>query len=133
MPLSDEQLEAMTPDELLILVLEEAGETIQACTKAMRFGLDGHHPDRPDTSNLHELCAETEQLATTVRILKTKCGVPSGMSDDLDVAIVAEWLQKRRTITGRLVMHPVEGGQRVAETLARDLLRRITDHTHPGA
>lgn len=75
MPLSDDQLRAMRPDDLLVLAIEEASETIQAACKAKRFGFRDHHPDRPDSSNIEELCAEAEQLAATVRILGAAFGV----------------------------------------------------------
>lgn len=42
--------------------------------------------------------------------------------DDKLVEAVAAWLQKRRYIVGRLVMHPVEGGQPVAKVMAKNLL-----------
>lgn len=33
----------LTRDELLVLLIEECGEVIQAATKCLRFGFDGHH------------------------------------------------------------------------------------------
>ena len=44
---------------------------------------------------------------------------------DQDAEIVAEWLQKSRTIMGRVVMRPVEGGPHVARVLAKGLLRHL--------
>src|SRR3954466_16210942 len=34
----------LTRDELLILLIEECGEVIQAATKCLRFGFHYHHP-----------------------------------------------------------------------------------------
>ena len=38
--------ERLTRDELLVLLIEEAGEVIQAATKALRFGFDARHKSR---------------------------------------------------------------------------------------
>lgn len=35
----------MTRDELLVLLIEECGEVIQAATKCLRFGWDRYEPD----------------------------------------------------------------------------------------
>lgn len=35
--------EKLTRDELLVLLIEEAGEVIQAATKCLRFGFDSDH------------------------------------------------------------------------------------------
>ena len=39
-------------------LLEEMGELIQAIMKARRFGYWNHHPDRPRSSNMDEVCCE---------------------------------------------------------------------------
>lgn len=44
---------------------------------------------------------------------------------EAEVEVVTAWLQKRRTIMGRVVMHPVEGGDAVARLLARNLLAAL--------
>lgn len=44
---------------------------------------------------------------------------------EMSVALVADWLEKRVWIAGRVVKHPVEGGREISEWLARDLLRRL--------
>lgn len=35
----------MTREQILVLLIEEAGEVIQAATKCLRFGWDRDHPD----------------------------------------------------------------------------------------
>ena len=74
MPLSDRQLSRLSPDELVIIIIEEAAEVLQAATKAMRFGLEGKHPDRED-ANVVELCGEAEQVGAAARILGANFGI----------------------------------------------------------
>ena len=60
-------------------------------------------------------------------------GTPAPMRPSLDepserqIAVIAAWLQKGHFILGRHVMHPVEGGDRVARVLAEDLLKAVRD------
>lgn len=57
----------MTPaqHERLVMLAEEAGEVVQACTKALRHGLDGYHPHRAGT-NAEDLLAELTDLMAIV-------------------------------------------------------------------
>ena len=77
MPLSDEDLHKHTKAQLVVQAVEEASEVIQAACKAMRFGLDGHHPEdtKWETSNVHALCTEGEQLGAILRVLGAKAGI----------------------------------------------------------
>jgi NTP pyrophosphatase (non-canonical NTP hydrolase) len=41
----DRHLKQLTKDELLVILIEECGEVIQAATKCLRFGFDRSLPD----------------------------------------------------------------------------------------
>lgn len=59
----------MNKTEYLLSVLtEEGGEVIQAATKAVRFGLDSHHPQR-DTTNETDLLVEFNQMVAVMEML----------------------------------------------------------------
>lgn len=81
MPLSDPQLRRREPDELMVLLLEETAELLQALCKAQRFGFAESHPNR-ETTNIEELCAEAEQVGATARILGAKFGINYGETCD---------------------------------------------------
>lgn len=61
----------MTPHqrELLIMLAEEAGELVQACTKALRHGLDNHHPDFPNRTNTDNIRNELADLLAVYNLL----------------------------------------------------------------
>jgi hypothetical protein len=62
---------------LLICLMEEAAEIQQAAAKALRFGLDNHHPDRMET-NAQELQKELTDLDATRSMLISENALPSG-------------------------------------------------------
>lgn len=79
MPLSDDDLREMSGDELLVLAMEEAAETMHAAVKAFRHGLLEHNPlDDTHISNVLTLCQEGEQISATVRIMGAKYGLNWG-------------------------------------------------------
>lgn len=43
-------------------VIEEVGELLQAMSKAKRFGLFNHHPDRPERTNCDDIFAEMSDV-----------------------------------------------------------------------
>lgn len=57
--------------ELLIMLAEEAGELVQACTKALRHGLDNYHPDTPDKTNLKALQHEMADIQAVASLLNS--------------------------------------------------------------
>lgn len=57
---------------LLATTAEEGAEVIQAATKAIRFGLQNHHPDRPEATNEAELLTEVYQLVAVVEMLQER-------------------------------------------------------------
>lgn len=83
MPLSDVQLKELSSNELIVLALEEASETVHEACKAFRFGADGSHPDMPLVKNVDRLCREAEQLGAICRILGSKHGINYGGTVDL--------------------------------------------------
>ena len=48
--------------ERLEMLIEEAGEVIQAATKVLRFGYNNYHPDRPSVTNKQELASEIKDF-----------------------------------------------------------------------
>lgn len=57
---------------LLIKLMEEAAEIQQATSKALLFGLDNHHPERPFDTNESEIFKELLDLYTTYLMLKSE-------------------------------------------------------------
>lgn len=51
------------PEDRLI---EECAEVIQAITKIKRFGINGHHPDRPGTTNKYDVIREIKDLKRAI-------------------------------------------------------------------
>ena len=45
-----------------VVAIEECGELIEALSKAMRFGLDNHHPDKPQETNAQAILKEYYHL-----------------------------------------------------------------------
>lgn len=56
--------------ELLTMLAEEANEVAIACTKALRHGLDSHHPDRPHQNNFSDIRKELSDVGAVVALLK---------------------------------------------------------------
>ena len=67
---------------LLIVAMEECSEIIQACSKAIRFGLDAHHPNK-DKSVTHasEILVEYYQLQAIIEKLQKDGNMPYFNSD----------------------------------------------------
>ena len=63
--------EATTP-EVLLRIMEECAETIQECSKALRFGLDGHHPDKPNETNYNRIMREFDDTMKCVEELEKR-------------------------------------------------------------
>lgn len=54
-----------------VVAMEECAELTQALSKAMRFGLYNHHPDKPEETNARQMLTEYYQLqAMMERIIK---------------------------------------------------------------
>lgn len=56
---------------MLIVAMEESAEIAQACSKAIRFGLLGHHPNKSKNQNhAHEILVEYYQLQAIIEKLQ---------------------------------------------------------------
>jgi hypothetical protein len=51
-------------------VVEEVVELLQSLAKIKRFGIDSHHPDRPDSSNRRDALVECNDVILRVEELK---------------------------------------------------------------
>ena len=65
-------------ENLLVVAMDECAELQQAISKALRFGMDSCHPDKPDYSNERAIWTEYTQLAEVMRLLE-KRGVLKGL------------------------------------------------------
>lgn len=67
----------MNEKEYLITCLsEECSEVAKACSKALRFGLDTHHPRDHKTSNKTHLIYELNDLMSVVEMLVERGIIP---------------------------------------------------------
>lgn len=63
----------MRKNEYLTLVaMEECAEIQQALSKAIRFGVDDHHPSRADETNEEQLLTEFYQLTAMIEELQNQ-------------------------------------------------------------
>ena len=70
---------------LLVKLMEEAAEVIQACSKAYRFGLDYNHPDYGEGTNRAQITAELTDVLAAASLLKIDLyqvsdGIPKSLS-----------------------------------------------------
>lgn len=56
-------------DYLLVCLMEECAEVQHACAKALRFGLDDHHPSK-GMSNVEDLMKELDDVYAIVALLQ---------------------------------------------------------------
>jgi len=112
---------------LLGVVAEEATETAQAALKALRFGLDDHHPDN-DIPNREKLVIEYNQLQASMQLLDEamvmsglKSLVLNGRRDirDLKQVNVLRWAE--RSIENGTLSEPLFPNGRLPLT-ERDVL-----------
>ena len=57
-------------ENILTTALEECAEIQQAISKAMRFGMNAHHPMKPDHTNAHDILTEYYQLQAVMELLQ---------------------------------------------------------------
>lgn len=72
--------------ELLTMLAEEAAEVVQACTKALRHGLESTHPDGGPT-NHEALSKEMADLGAVSLVMRNAMGVASYGPFDLLTAL----------------------------------------------
>ena len=95
----------MTRGEYLMVVAgEECAEIQENISKAIRFGVDNHHPDRPETTNGYQILKEFNQLKAVIDMLIIGRHIP-GISDEEaksiyrnKVAAVEHWEEYSRCI-----------------------------------
>lgn len=59
-----------TIEEALAHLCEEAGELIQECGKALRFGIYNHHPKEPDKRNIDRIRTEFNDVRKRMMVLE---------------------------------------------------------------
>lgn len=66
---------------LMVVAAEECAEIQENISKAIRFGVDNHHPDKPDTTNSYQILKEFNQLKAVIDMLIIGRHIP-GISDE---------------------------------------------------
>ena len=61
----------------LITAMEECAEIQKEISKALRFGLNNHHPDQPDFSNAENIILEYIQLKAVIEKLQADQVLPT--------------------------------------------------------
>lgn len=75
----------MTKDEqLLVIAMEECAEIQQAISKALRFGMDNHHPSSPEITNGKAIWTEISQLNAVIQILIDNGILPTITTKEMD-------------------------------------------------
>ena len=64
-------------EHLLTCLIEECAEIQKAAAKALRFGLDDHHPDVPTTTNADEIAQEYIDMLAIVEMLREENIIPT--------------------------------------------------------
>lgn len=57
-------------ENILVTISEECAEIQQAVSKALRFGLENHHPNNPDVTNADDIVFEFIQLQALIEHLQ---------------------------------------------------------------
>ena len=73
-------------ENLLITASEECAEVQQAISKALRFGLNNHHPNRPDDTNALDIMHEYYQLQAIIEHLQQDGKLP--VFDEFDIKTI---------------------------------------------
>lgn len=83
-------------ENILVTVSEECAEIQQAVSKALRFGLDNHHPDNKIT-NAEQIIKEYYELSALVGLLQSYSLLPTYNEYEITtifdkkIANVAKW------------------------------------------
>ena len=91
-------------EHLLVCLAEEAGEIIQACAKALRFGLDDGYPGT-DRTNAGDIDIECTHLWTVRKMLADRGVFPvpvdRGVFEDKEDKVIAfmQYAKDRGTIS----------------------------------
>jgi hypothetical protein len=68
----DPRLFPTTVEGALAHVAEEAGEVVQECCKALRFGIYNYHPSAPHETNIDRIRREVRNLNDAMARLEGK-------------------------------------------------------------
>lgn len=80
-------------ENLLVTVSEECTEIGKVACKALRFGLDDHHPNEPETTNADEIVTEFLQLTAVIEELQKRGALPK-YSEDKEKTIKEDKMKK---------------------------------------
>lgn len=89
-----------TTEYLLTKTIEECGEIIQNCTKALCFGLDDKHPLKGNIPNRVLITHEVDDLEGVVQMLRERglIGRSSPARIGLKKAKVRRWMKYSRKV-----------------------------------
>lgn len=81
-------------EHLLVCLMEEAGEIIQAASKALRFGLTNGHPDTNRT-NAMDIQGEISHLLVIARMLTKERKIPfwGSVDNSIKMGKVIEYIK----------------------------------------
>ena len=85
--------------DMLIGAMEESSEVIQACSKAIRFGLDNHHPNRTETHR-NEIVTEYYHLQAIIEKLQKDGMLPTYSEDHIKYIKKGKLKRMRNTKKG---------------------------------
>lgn len=63
-------------ENLMVVALEECAEIQQEISKALRFGVENHHPDEPFITNGERILKEFHQLRAVIDMLVVERIIP---------------------------------------------------------
>lgn len=93
-------------ERLLIVAMEECAEMQQEISKALRFGIENHHPDEPHITNGERILREYNQLRAVMSLIIIK-RVIKGMTETESSKIfrekidsVEKWEEYSAKLTG---------------------------------
>ena len=84
----------------LVKIIEECAEVQQACTKILRFGIDGKSSEGIE-SNLNKLRCELGDLTVAIQLLEYSLGVSLEVSDD-ELDLKSKKFTEFRDISGKI-------------------------------
>lgn len=70
-------------ENILVTVSEECAEIQQAVSKALRFGLENHHPNTPEITNADDIIHEFYQLYALIDHLQGYGFLPTLTDEDI--------------------------------------------------
>ena len=66
-----------TTEHLLACLIEECAEIQKEAAKALRFGLDDHHPDDPSVTNAENIARECADMIAVYEMLRDEGLIPA--------------------------------------------------------